>query len=202
LAPVAEDGPAISVLALAKKFLKEPALPSPHFSLLIAPVRTDAHVRCACDIMVEAAEWLADIGQPLWNRDSLTPEKIRPLPDKGTLYLAHLGDQPVGAFVLLFEDPFFWPEAPPHEAFYLHKLVVCRSVAGTGMSRSLLEHAVGEASVAGRRFLRLDCAPRPKLCAFYESAGFRHHSDRTVGSFTACRYERTTGSARHEPELP
>jgi GNAT superfamily N-acetyltransferase len=144
--------------------------------------------------MIEAADWLAARGQPLWNRESLIPENVLPLPDKGSLFLARLAGHPVGTFILLFEDPFFWPDVSPGEALYLHKLVVRRSAAGTGLGRSLLEHAIAKARAAGRPLLRLDCAPRPKLCAFYEAAGFRHHSDRTIGSFSVCRYQRSTES--------
>jgi GNAT superfamily N-acetyltransferase len=167
-------------------------MPSRPSSLVVAPACSDADVNLACDIMVEAADWLAARGQSLWNREALVPEKIRPMPEDGTLFLARLNDRPVGAFLLLFEDSFFWPDMPIGQALYLHKLVVRRAVAGTGVSRQLLEHAVGQTRSAGRSFLRLDCAPRPKLCAFYESAEFRYHSDRYIGSFAFRRYERST----------
>ena len=144
--------------------------------------------------MVEAADWLAACGQPLWDRETLIPANVLPSPDKGSLFLAHLAGRPVGAFILLFEDPFFWPDVLPGEAFYLHKLVVRRSAADRGLGGGLLEHAVAKARAAGRPFLRLDCAPRPKLCAFYEAAGFRHHSDRTIGSYSVRRYQRSTES--------
>jgi hypothetical protein len=54
----------------------------------------------------------------------------------------------------------------------------------------MLEYAVAETRAFGRSFLRLDCAMRPKLWAFYEGLGFRHHSDREMGSFVIRRYER------------
>jgi GNAT superfamily N-acetyltransferase len=164
---------------------------SPPSSFSVAPAHSDADVQCACDIMVEAADWLAATGQPLWKRESLVPEIVCPLPEKGTIYLGHLAGHPIGAFLLFYEDPFFWPDALPGEALYIHKLVIRRSAARTGLSGRLLEHAVGETRAAKRPFLRLDCAPRPKLCAFYESAGFRHHSDRILGAFTVRRYQRS-----------
>jgi hypothetical protein len=41
-----------------------------------------------------------------------------------------------------------------------------------------------------RRYLRLDCeASRPRLRAFYESFGFRYHSDKHVGPYHVSRYE-------------
>jgi GNAT superfamily N-acetyltransferase len=175
-------------------FAKESLVSSLHSSLVVTAACLAADVCCACDIMIEAADWLAACGQPLWNRESLTPANVLPLPDKGSLFLAHLAGHPVGAFILLFEDPFFWPDVSPGEALYLHRLVVRRSAAGTGVGYRLLEHAVAKARTAGRPFLRLDCAPRPKLCAFYEAAGFCHHSDRAIGSFSVRRYQRSTES--------
>jgi len=141
-----------------------------HPSLVVAPASSDTDVQCACDIMVEAADWLIASNQPLWNPENLVPDKIRPSPENGSLLLARLAGQPVGAYVLLFEDPLFCPNASPGEALYLHKLAVRRCVARIGLGRSLLDDAVARAR-AHRPLLRLDCAPRPKLCAFYESAG-------------------------------
>ena len=162
----------------------------PPSSLVVARAYSDDDVLLACNILIEAADWLASSGQPLWNRESLTPANIRLSRDEGSIFLARLEGQPVGTFVLQFEDSTFWPDASPGEALYLHKLAVCRSAARTGLSHNLLDHATAEARSAGRKFLRLDCVIRPKLCAFYDSAGFHRHSDRTVGNFTVRRYER------------
>lgn len=147
-------------------------------------------------MLVEAADWLHASGQPLWRRDYLVPEKVRPSPDEGTLFLGYLAGEAVGAFILLYEDPFFWPDAGRGEALYLHKLVVRRSAAGRGLGRKLVAHALAKAREEKRRLLRLDSVPRPKLCAFYESAGFRHHSDRTVDGLLVRRYEQSTQNAR------
>jgi GNAT superfamily N-acetyltransferase len=170
-------------------------MPSPSPTLAITQARSDADVRLACDILIEAADWLTSIGQSLWDRDSLTPANVRPSPTDGTLYLAHLDGQPVGTFRLQFEDPLFWPDVPPGESLYLHKLAVRRSAAGRGLSRRLLDFAVAEARAAGRPYLRLDCVHRPKLRAVYESAGFLFHSDRTVGRYAVRRYQRPTTSS-------
>jgi GNAT superfamily N-acetyltransferase len=158
----------------------------------ISPVYSDSDVQIACDILIEAADWLTSRGQPLWNRDNLIPANIKPLPEAGTLYLACLAGHPVGTYLLQFEDQRFWPDAAIGEALYLHKLAVRRSVAGAGLARRLLEHAVEQTRAEARPFLRLDCTIRPKLCAFYESAGFVYHSDRDLGTFTVRRYQRST----------
>jgi len=167
---------------------------SPRPALDVIHALSAAEARSACEIMLEAADWLASLGQPLWDHETLAPRNVVPPPSDGTLFLARLAGRPVGSYVLWFEDPRFWPDVPLGEAYYVHKLAVRRSVAGTGVGRALLEHAIAEARAAGRRFLRLDCAPRPKLCEFYESAGFCYHSRRIVDGFPVHRYQVATGA--------
>lgn len=160
-------------------------------SLTVAPVQSAADAQVASDILIEAAKWLASRNQSLWDRESLRPERIQDITGNTTIYLARLDGQPIGTFLLLREDPDYWPEAPPGEAFYLHKLAVRRAVAGSGVAREILESAINITHAAGRSLLRLDCAPRPQLCAFYESASFTYLSDQMVGEFTVRRYQRS-----------
>ena len=164
-------------------------------SLVTTPVQSDAEAQCACDIMVEAADWLAARGQALWKRDSLIPQKVRPSPEKGVLFLSRLDGVPIGAFLLLFEDPVIWPDAAPGEAFYIHKVALRRHAAGKGFGRRLIEHALAETSNARRPYLRLDCAPRPSLCGFYESAGFLRHSQDNIGGYHIVRYQQSAKSS-------
>ena len=41
----------------------------------------------------------------------------------------------------------------------------------------------------GLRYLRLDCVPRPKLCALYERNGFKKYSEIQAGPYYVVRYE-------------
>ena len=141
-------------------------------------------------IMLEAAGWLAESGQQMWTPDDFTIEKLRLFAQADELYLARNRDVPIGTVILQWEDKFFWPDFPPGESAFIHKLAVRRSVAGKGVSTTLIEWAKATAAKAGRKYLRLDCDPsRPGLCAFYESAGFNLHSKRQMGRFSVARYE-------------
>src|ERR1700722_14896828 len=100
----------------------------------VDPARTDADIKTACAIMIEAADWLKATGQPLWRPEYLTPDKVVTAPDI-PLYLARIDGDPSGTFLLQPEDPAFWPDAKPGEALYLHKLAVRRQAAGSGLSR-------------------------------------------------------------------
>ena len=163
-----------------------------HSALVISPATTTADLQSACEILIEVAKWLSSIGQPLWKPESLVASRIFPAPDAGIVYLATIDGKPAGTFLLQNEDPVIWSDVPRGEAYYLHKLAVRRRFANQGLARQMLDFAVNETRAAGRRFLRLDCAPRPKLCRVYESAGFQFHSDRIMGTFQVRRYQRST----------
>ena len=108
----------------------------------------------------------------------------------GSYFLAEVGGETAGTVKFQWEDPLFWPDEPVGEAAYVHRLAVRRRFAGGAVSRALLRYAAARAREDGRRFLRLDCeASRPRLRAFYERVGFRHHSDRQIGPYFVARYE-------------
>jgi GNAT superfamily N-acetyltransferase len=73
---------------------------------------------------------------------------------------------------LHFSDPDFWPEDPPGEALYVHRLAVTRRFAKKGYSQAMLRWAEDEARRLGRPYVRLDCEQRPKLIALYRDAGY------------------------------
>jgi GNAT superfamily N-acetyltransferase len=87
-------------------------------------------------------------------------------------------------------DPEFWPEEPPEDSTFIHRLAVRRQYAGTGVSSALIDWAVERTRSLGRHYLRLDCdALRPRLREFYERHGFVFHSEIEVGPYRVTRYE-------------
>jgi GNAT superfamily N-acetyltransferase len=151
---------------------------------------TLADLPAASDILTEAAHWLISINQPLWKPEHVTPEKLLPHAQAGELHLALLDGEPVGTMLLQREDPTYWPHVPAGESAFVHRLAVRRSVAGQGVSRALLDFAETTARAAGKRYLRLDCATRPKLRLFYESAGFLPVGQRDMGTYLTALYEK------------
>lgn len=144
----------------------------------------------ASAIVQEAARWLSETGREMWDAEDCALDTLRAAVAAGELYLVRLNGEPVGTMVLQWEDPVYWPEVTGGDSAFIHRLAVKRSVSGTGVSYALLEHAKRVAQQAGRRYLRLDTDPaRPRLCAFYESAGFVRHSITTVGRCVVARYE-------------
>ncbi len=142
-------------------------------------------------VLLEAAEWLRERGDPLWSPDAFELEELGRDVAAGHYVVAWSGEQAVGVLRVTEEDPLFWPDANPEEALYLHRLAVRRAHAGGLVSTALLTWAGQRARRLGRRYLRLDCdANRPRLRALYERLGYVFDSERLVGSFHAARYQK------------
>jgi GNAT superfamily N-acetyltransferase len=140
-------------------------------------------------VMCEAAQWLMDKGQPLWSLEQFSTEALNKLVEQQTLYLAQKDNKVIGAFILQTDDELFWSDSKTTKALYVHKLCVSRKVAGQGVARSILEWVKAKALNENKTVVRLDCAPRAKLCHFYEKAGFKKHSEGRVENFEVVRYE-------------
>jgi GNAT superfamily N-acetyltransferase len=142
------------------------------------------------EILCEAAHWLEQSGMRMWRDDELVPSRIAGDVDTGLFHVAECAGEVAGVVKFQLEDELFWPDVPPMESAFVHRLAVRRHFAGGGISSALLNWAVEEARSHGRDYLRLDCeASRSKLRAVYERFGFRHHSDRQVGPYFVSRYE-------------
>ena len=120
----------------------------------------------------EAADWLIERNMQLWGPNETSFEELARVAGKGELVIGRLGDEAATCMFLHDEDRLFWPHGRPGEAFYIHRLAVKRKYAGRGFAHAMLEWAAAEARAKGRPFLRLDCEPRAKLRALYESAGY------------------------------
>ena len=120
----------------------------------------------------EAADWLIAKGEPLWGPNETSYEELIRVARAGELVIGRFGEDAAACMYLHGEDRLFWPQDPPREAFYVHRLAVARKFAGRGFAQAMLDWAADEARAKGRAYLRLDCEPRPKLLALYRSAGF------------------------------
>ena len=149
-------------------------------------------VQTALDILTEAAAWVESAGAPMWRDGELTAAGVAQEVAARQFYLAEANFEAAGTIKFQLEDKLFWPDVPQEESAYIHRLAVRRKFAGAGVSIAMLRWAVKRARGLERRYLRLDCeAHRPRLRAFYERFGFRHHSDRRVGPYFVSRYEYT-----------
>ena len=149
-----------------------------------------ADVESVSEILTEAAAWLEELGDQLWTLDELLPEQILDDVCRGLYFLAEHDGLAVGTLRYQLEDELYWPDVPPDESAFVHRVAVRRQYAGGKTSTELLQWAVARTAALGRPYLRLDCeAARPKLREVYERFGFRYHSDRQVGPHYVARYE-------------
>ncbi len=141
-------------------------------------------------ILVEADEWAAQFGIPMWVDDELSAGRIGADIASGMMFLAEIEGVAIGTVRFQLSDAEFWPDVPPDESAYIHRLAVRRRWAGQGVSTALMSWAAARTRAVGRTRLRLDCDDgRTRLRAMYERFGFRYHSDRQVGPYYVARYE-------------
>ena len=141
-------------------------------------------------ILTEAAQWLTQSGMTMWRDDELVSSRLAADVGAGLFFLAEQEGVAAGVVKFQLEDALFWPDVPPGQSAFVHRLAVRRSFAGGEISKALLNSAAERTRGLGRQYLRLDCeASRLKLRAVYEKFGFRHHSDRQVGPYFVARYE-------------
>jgi GNAT superfamily N-acetyltransferase len=131
-----------------------------------------------------------DLEQQLWKPDQLTPARL--LQDYGleSMYLGRINGQAIASFVLLENDPDFWPNVIENESLFIHKVVVARAWKGQNRSQQILDFAAQQVLARGKKFLRLDTdATRPALCNLYEKYGFTRVGEGKFGRFQMALYE-------------
>lgn len=108
----------------------------------------------------------------------------------GAIFLAMRHGNAIGTFSLQPSDPMFWGEQPD-DALYLHGLAIRRSAAGQGVGRAMLDWAERYAAAHGRLYVRLDTlADDPRMCRYYEQAGYVDRATTWVGQFHARLFEK------------
>ena len=90
----------------------------------------------------------------------------------GRLWLAEIGDEPVGALIVGETPSYARPVTEPE--VYINWLITDRDRAGQGIGARLLAHARELAVDAGARLLRVDCyaGDDRALVRYYERQGF------------------------------
>ena len=129
-------------------------------------------------VLQEAARWITTWRAQLWDPALLGEDFVAPFIARGEMLALRTRGEIAGVMILELEDPLFWPDRPPGEAAYVHKLAVRRAYAGQGLAAALLDHAADLTRALGRHRLRLDC--HPDLAGYYAGLGFRQVDERDV----------------------
>jgi ribosomal protein S18 acetylase RimI-like enzyme len=139
----------------------------------------------AVELQDEAIRWLGSKGLEQWQPSARgsrhTPDLLRrnigKSIERGECYMVFDGNEPVGTITIdTFADPEFWTtDDKPEDALYVHRMVVRRTHAGTGIGEQMLEFALALAFERGKHWLRLDAwRTNEALHAYYRKAGFQH----------------------------
>lgn len=128
----------------------------------------------AIAIMQEVAAWGKREGLRVWPVEWLTKEELLTEEAKSeNFYVGTVDGQDACAFILQWSDREYWPDAPKHEAAYLHKFCVRRGFAHRGMTAQVIACIQKECARRGVRFIRLDTgANEPVIQDIYLKAGF------------------------------
>src|SRR5688572_17035861 len=102
------------------------------------------------EILCEAARWLEQGGMRMWRDDELLPSHIAADVGAGLFHLAECDGEAAGVVKFQLEDELFWPDVPPMESAFVHRLAVRRRFAGGGISSALLAWAVEQTRLRGR----------------------------------------------------
>jgi ribosomal protein S18 acetylase RimI-like enzyme len=146
-------------------------------------------------LLDEATVWVGERGYEQWPLP-FPQNEIAGAIERGEVYVAELGGEPVATVTLLWDDPRYWGDRPA-DAAYVHKLAVRRACAGRRIGSAIVEWADATAAAAGRAFLRLDClGDNPGIRAYYEQLGFEHRGDLVVNGRNMAIYERPVRSQR------
>jgi predicted N-acetyltransferase YhbS len=131
-----------------------------------------ADIEDSSALLREAGAYMRTVTDLAWRDEDLGPGFVAPLVAANEWIVAQANGCLVGVMSFQPRDLAFWPDRDDGRAFYLHKIAVRRTHAGAGVVEALIAWAAQETRALGRHALRLDCAPRPKLCAVYEGLGF------------------------------
>jgi len=127
----------------------------------------------AIDILREASRWTSTFGQPIWLAESFTVEEQRNHAAAGEQVGGFEDSKMAACMRLQRKDRVFWPDDPPGEALYVHKLAVRRASSGKGWTARMIDWAKRECRKENAPALRLDTAANTKLPQFYERLGFQ-----------------------------
>lgn len=145
---------------------------TPHglFDIVLADPSHKSVVR---EMLIEAAEWMAEIGVQQWNPLQFTTDEIDRYFIEREVYLLIREEQPVGMFTLQSSDPEYWGALNEEGCSYLHRLTVRSPWRGKQLGRAMIKWAAKRTKQLNRKVLRLDCWDgNVKLNRMYESMGF------------------------------
>lgn len=135
---------------------------------------TEADIVEVATMWTRSAQRLRSHGLDQWQYP-VKWENIRRTVANGTCWLVTDADgRTIGTITVeTTADPYWLPADDPHNAFYIHRMVVDDGFRGAELGSALLDWAARRARNAGRSWLRLDVwKSNPALHQYYVDRGF------------------------------
>lgn len=157
-----------------------------------------ADIPIIVEILSAAVKYKAEHDDYAWGKadDVYTNGEIQPRITAGNTYIAKLGDEVAGTFMLLWDDTEMWGKQPAN-AGYIHQMAVKAGLHGQHIGERMIDWVASQVLADNRQFVRLDCPPsNERLCGYYESLGFKKVTTREINRpnikpYLAALYERT-----------
>lgn len=147
-------------------------------------IETDVSIRPASmdeapvvlELWQKSASWLNSRGIYQWRPEYFDLEQVIEFMTNGSnVYLAEIGNEIVGTYIITWSDPVIWKELDHIDAGYIHRFAVNRDYLGQGIGRLLLKSAERHIKQNGRTLIRLDCmADNSRLNQYYIDYGFEY----------------------------
>ncbi|WP_277489292.1 GNAT family N-acetyltransferase [Breznakia sp. PF5-3] len=124
-------------------------------------------------LLLQKVDELSKKGLVQWEKEEVLWKTLQNEYVVENFYLVYQDDDPVGCFCVIDYDPTYWLHDKPHEALYIHKVMVLDKVKGQGVSNYILDQFKELGRKAGMPCVKLDVrAHKDKLRAYYERNDF------------------------------
>ncbi len=110
-----------------------------------------------------------------WDHAEVMWKHLAEIYEISDFYVVKHDDEIIAAASIVDYDPRYWPQIPPKQSLYLHKLCVDPQYSKQGFSTRLLNFFKAKGRKEGYPDVRLDVrSHKKKLRAMYEAQGFVH----------------------------
>jgi GNAT superfamily N-acetyltransferase len=136
-------------------------------------IANDREIDLLMEIYLDKVKWLREHNISMWDESQFTRESLKDKYVNPEYYVATVGDEIIGGFILIEYDERYWPDNKEDEAYYFHKFVIDNQYCGKGYSKQILKWVQNYGREKGKRYIRLDFdEEREYLKKMYVSNGF------------------------------
>jgi len=141
---------------------------------LIIRKATEKETDSLLKIWKEKEKSLEAKGIPVWDIKQFTKENLKQKYACPEYFIAIIGGEIIGGFILIEKDIHFWPNNTNDKSYYFHNFVIRDKYSGKGYSKSILDWVKNYGKGKGKEFIRLDFnEKREYLKGMYYGNGFK-----------------------------